>query len=284
MTSARNTLPRRFAGLALTRSLLMGIVNVTPDSFSDGGDFARVEDAIAHGRRLIEDGADIVDIGGESTRPGSAPTAVADELARVEPVVAALAKSGALVSIDTRRAAVMRSAIAAGARIVNDVSALTADAESLGIVAASGVSVVLMHMQGEPATMQQGPHYRDAPAEIAAFLRARVDACRAAGIPDERIAIDPGIGFGKTVEHNLQLLAHLDRFTALGVAVLVGLSRKGFIARLSRGEPPKARDPGSIAGALAAAQGGADILRVHDVAGTRQALAVWQAIQSHRSS
>jgi dihydropteroate synthase len=273
---------RSFAGLALTRPLLMGIVNVTPDSFSDGGDFARVEDAIAHGRRLLDDGADIVDIGGESTRPGSAPTPVAEELARVEPVVAALAKAGAVVSVDTRRAAVMRAAIAAGARIVNDVTALTADAESLPVVAASGASVVLMHMQGDPATMQQAPAYRDAPAEIADYLRGRVTACRAAGIPDARIAIDPGIGFGKTVEHNLALLANLDRLTAIGPAVLVGLSRKGFIGKLSRGESAKARDPGSIAGALAAASGGAGILRVHDVAGTRQALAVWQAIGEHR--
>ena len=276
------TRPRSFAGFALTRPLLMGIVNVTPDSFSDGGDFARVEDAIAHGRRLVQEGADIVDIGGESTRPGSAPTAVAEELARVEPVVAALASAGACVSIDTRRAPVMRAAIAAGARIVNDVTALTADAESLAVVAKSGASVVLMHMQGDPATMQQAPQYRDAPAEIADYLRGRVAACRAAGMPDERIAIDPGIGFGKTVEHNVQILARLDRFTDVGVAVLVGLSRKGFIGKLSRGESPKAREPGSIAGAIAAAEGGADILRVHDVAATRQALAVWQAIRAHR--
>jgi dihydropteroate synthase len=276
------TRPRSFAGFALTRPLLMGIVNVTPDSFSDGGDFARVEDAIAHGRRLFEEGADIVDIGGESTRPGSAPTPVAEERARVEPVVAALARAGACVSIDTRRADVMRAAIAAGARIVNDVTALTADAESLAVVAKSGASVVLMHMQGDPATMQQAPQYRDAPAEIADYLRGRVEACRAAGIPDERIAIDPGIGFGKTVEHNVQILARLDRFTAVGVAVLVGLSRKGFIGKLSRGEAPKAREPGSIAGAIAAAEGGADILRVHDVAATRQALAVWQAIRAQR--
>jgi dihydropteroate synthase len=273
---------RGFAGLSLDRPLLMGIVNVTPDSFSDGGDFLHVEDAIAQGRRLLDDGADIVDVGGESTRPGSQPTPVEEELARVLPVVASLNDAGAVVSVDTRRAAVMRAAIDAGARIVNDVTALTGDPESLGVVAASDASVVLMHMQGEPATMQQAPSYDDAPAQIAAYLGARVAACRAAGIPDARIAIDPGIGFGKTIEHNLQLLARLDRLTALGVAVLVGLSRKGFIGRLSRGEPPKARDPGSIAGALAAVEGGADILRVHDVAGTRQALAVWQAIKAHR--
>jgi dihydropteroate synthase len=273
---------RSFAGLSLDRPLLMGIVNVTPDSFSDGGDFLRVEDAIAQGRRLLDDGADIVDIGGESTRPGSQPTPVEEEMARVLPVVTALADAGAVVSVDTRRAAVMRAAIEAGARIVNDVTALTGDSESLGVVAASDASVVLMHMQGEPATMQQAPSYDDAPAQIAAYLGARVAACRAAGIPDARIAIDPGIGFGKTIEHNLQLLARLDRIASVGVAVVVGLSRKGFIGRLSRGEPPKARDPGSIAGALAAVEGGAGILRVHDVAGTRQALSVWEAIKAHR--
>jgi dihydropteroate synthase len=273
---------RGFAGLSLDRPLLMGIVNVTPDSFSDGGDFLRVEDAIAQGRRLLDDGADIVDIGGESTRPGSQPTPVEEEMARVLPVVTALADAGAVVSVDTRRAAVMRAAIEAGARIVNDVTALTGDSESLGVVAASDASVVLMHMQGEPATMQQAPSYDDAPAQIAAYLGARVAACRAAGIPDARIAIDPGIGFGKTIEHNLQLLARLDRIASVGVAVVVGLSRKGFIGRLSRGEPPKARDPGSIAGALAAVEGGAGILRVHDVAGTRQALSVWEAIKAHR--
>jgi dihydropteroate synthase len=273
---------RGFAGLSLDRPLLMGIVNVTPDSFSDGGDFLRVEDAIAQGRRLLDDGADIVDIGGESTRPGSQPTPVEEEMARVLPVVTALADAGAVVSVDTRRAAVMRAAIEAGARIVNDVTALTGDSESLGVVAASDASVVLMHMQGEPATMQQAPSYDDAPAQIAAYLGARVAACRAAGIPDARIAIDPGIGFGKTIEHNLQLLARLDRIASVGVAVVVGLSRKGFIGRLSRGEPPKARDPGSIAGALAAVEGGAGILRVHDVAGTRQALSVWEASKAHR--
>jgi dihydropteroate synthase len=278
------TATRSFAGLALTRPLLMGIVNVTPDSFSDGGDFARVEDAIAQGRKLMDDGADIVDVGGESTRPGSQPLPRDEERARVLPVVETLAKAGAVVSIDTRHAAVMRDAIAAGARIVNDITALTGDPESLGVVAASGASVVLMHMQGEPATMQKAPTYRDAPAEIADYLRARVDACRAAGIADERIAIDPGIGFGKTVEHNLQLLARVDRFTRFGVAVLIGLSRKSFIGRLSRGEPAKGRDPGSLAGALAAAEHGADILRVHDIAGTKQGLAVWQAIKTHRPS
>jgi len=281
MTAAKT---RSFAGFALTRPLLMGIVNVTPDSFSDGGDFARVEDAIAQGRKLMDDGADIVDIGGESTRPGSQAIGLDEERARVLPVIEALVRAGAVVSVDTRHAAVMRDAIAAGARIVNDITALTGDPDSLRVVAASGASVVLMHMQGEPQTMQKAPRYGDAPAEIAGYLTARVIACRGAGMADDRIAIDPGIGFGKTIEHNLQLLAQADRFAGIGVAVLIGLSRKSFIGRLSRGEPPKERDPGSLAGALAALERGADILRVHDVAGTRQALAVWQAIKAHRLS
>ena len=273
---------RRFAGLALDRPLIMGIVNVTPDSFSDGGDFVRADDAVAHGMRLIQEGADILDVGGESTRPGSNRCQRRTRLARIRPVIAALAKAGAVVSVDTRRAMVMREALACGARIVNDVTALTFDPESLATVARSGASVVLMHMQGEPANMQKAPHYDDAPAEIAAYLAGRVAACRDAGITMDRIAVDPGIGFGKTVEHNLQLLAALDRFHAIGVAVAVGISRKGFIAKLSRGETAKDRAPGSIAGALAAVARGADILRVHDVAATRQALAVWQAVAGTR--
>jgi dihydropteroate synthase len=273
---------RRFAGLALDRPLIMGIINVTPDSFSDGGDFARPDTAIAHGMRLIEEGADIIDVGGESTRPGSSGIGAEDELARIRPVIVALVKAGAVVSVDTRRAVVMREALAAGARIVNDVTALTFDPDSLRTVAGSGASVVLMHMRGDPATMQKAPHYDDAPAEIAAYLAGRVGACRAAGMPMDRIAVDPGIGFGKTVDHNVQILAALDRFHAIGVAVLVGLSRKSFIAKLSRGEVPKDRAPGSIAGALAAVMRGADIVRVHDVAATRQALAVWQAVAGAR--
>jgi dihydropteroate synthase len=273
---------RRFAGLALDRPLIMGIVNVTPDSFSDGGDFAREPDAVAHGMRLADEGADILDVGGESTRPGSGPISAADELARVRPVIAALAKAGAVVSVDTRRATVMREALSCGARIVNDVTALTYDPDGLATVVGSGASVVLMHMQGEPATMQKAPRYADAPAEIAAYLAARVAACRDAGMAADRIAVDPGIGFGKTVEHNLQIIAALDRFQELGVAVAVGASRKGFIGKLSRGEPPKERGPGSIAAALAAVMRGADIVRVHDVAATRQALAVWRAVAGTR--
>ncbi len=271
---------RRFAGFDLGAPLVMGIVNVTPDSFSDGGEFACADAAISHGLRLRAEGADILDVGGESTRPGSMPVSADEELARIRPVITALAGAGAVVSVDTRRADVMREALACGARIVNDVTALTFDPASLDTVAASGADVILMHMQGEPATMQKAPHYDDAPREVADYLAARVAACRGAGIPNERIAADPGIGFGKTTEHNLQLLASLDRLRGLGVAIAVGVSRKGFIAKLSRGEGAKDRVAGSIAGALAAVARGADIVRVHDVAATRQALAVWQAIDA----
>jgi dihydropteroate synthase len=256
----------------------MGIVNVTPDSFSDGGLYADTDAAIAQGRRLQAEGAEILDIGGESTRPGATPLAPDAEIERVVPVIRALVREGALVSVDTRRAVVMRAAIEAGARIVNDVTALDGDEESLNVVRDSGVSVVLMHMRGEPQTMQVNPTYDDVVKDVVGYLRGRVEACRAAGIGRERIAVDPGIGFGKTVEHNLQLLSGIDRLRALGVAVLVGASRKAFIGKLSRGEAAPERVPGSIAAALAAVARGAHIVRVHDVAATRQALDVWCAI------
>lgn len=268
----------QFAGLSLARTLIMGVVNVTPDSFSDGGDFATTEAAIAQGLRLMEEGADIVDVGGESTRPGSSAPDMAEEMRRVLPVVTALSRAGAVVSVDTRRAEIMRAAIGEGARIVNDISALTFDSNGLAVVAQSTASVVLMHMQGEPATMQKAPHYDDAPGEIAGYLAMRADACRAAGLSPERIALDPGIGFGKTVTHNLQILGAIERIKAVGYPVLIGASRKSFIGKLSRGEAAKERLPGSLAAALAAVARGADIIRVHDVAATRQALAVWQAI------
>ncbi|MEO5335655.1 MAG: dihydropteroate synthase [Magnetospirillum sp. WYHS-4] len=264
-----------FAGLTLDRPRLMGIVNVTPDSFSDGGLYFRPETAIAHGRSLMSQGADILDVGGESTRPGAAPVSVEEEFRRVIPVVRALVAEGALVSVDTRHAAVMKGALAAGARIVNDITALEGDAGSLPAVAGSGASVVLMHMRGEPGTMQDDPRYDDVVAEVFGYLADRVDACRSAGIPPERIAVDPGIGFGKTVDHNLALVAGLERFAELGCALLLGVSRKSFIGRLSRGEPPTDRLPGSLAAALAGVARGAHVLRVHDVADTAQALAVW---------
>jgi dihydropteroate synthase len=268
-----------FAGLSLARPLVMGIVNVTPDSFSDGGDFAESDAAIRHGLKLVEEGADIVDVGGESTRPGSAPVSGDEEWRRVGKVVAALARAGALVSIDTRHAETMRRALGDGARIVNDVTALTGDADSLDVVAGSSAGVVLMHMQGDPTTMQKDPHYDDVVADVAAYLAARVAACRAAGIAPERIAVDPGIGFGKTLEHNLQLLANCRRLRQLGAALLIGASRKSLIGKLAGGGAvAKDRLGGSLAAALAAVAQGADIVRVHDVAATRQALAVWRAI------
>ena len=269
---------RRFAGLPLTRPLVMGIVNVTPDSFYDGGAHPDPDSAIVHARRLLKEGADILDIGGESTRPGSAATDTSGEIARVVPVIEALARDGALVSVDTRHAPVMRAAIAAGARIVNDITALTGDAESLAVVAETGVAAVLMHMQGEPATMQKAPHYADALTEIEEYLAGRLAACRAAGIPFEKLAVDPGIGFGKRPQHNLELLAGVARLRELNAAVLIGASRKSFIGMLSHGEKAADRLPGSLAAALAAADRGADILRVHDVAETLQALTIWRAI------
>ncbi len=271
--------PRKpFAGLTLDRPRIMGVVNVTPDSFSDGGDFADAKTAIAHALALREAGADILDIGGESTRPRSDPVPVEEELRRVIPVVKTLTRAGALVSIDTRRARVMKEAIAAGATIVNDVTALTGDPDSLAAVAEAKVGVVLMHMQGEPKSMQENPTYADAPRDIRDYFVDRLAACAMAGIPSERIVVDPGIGFGKNDRHNIELIRDLGVFHDLGVAVLLGVSRKSFIGRLSRKEPAKQRLPGSLAAGLAGLDRGAQILRVHDVEETRQALAIWQAL------
>ena len=282
---ARLTGPRpAFAGLALDRPRLMGVINVTPDSFSDGGDFAEAETAIEQGLALREAGADILDIGGESTRPRAEPVAVEEELRRTIPVVHALSLAGAIVSIDTRRAAVMTAAIAAGARIVNDVTALTGDPASLDAVAASNVSLVLMHMQGDPRQMQENPTYADAPVEIRDFFVDRLAACVSAGIVPGRIAVDPGIGFGKNDRHNIEVLQNLALFHELGVALLLGVSRKSFISRLSRKEAPKQRLPGSLAAGLAGFDRGVQMLRVHDVAETRQALAIWQALAGGVSS
>ena len=271
---SRLSTPRlAWAGFALDRPLVMGVLNVTPDSFSDGGRWVDVERAVAHGRSLVAAGADIIDVGGESTRPGAAELLPGEEIRRVEPVVRALAEDGAVVSVDTRHKSVMEEALAAGARIVNDVSALTHDPESLALVARRAAPVVLMHMRGEPRTMQREPVYDSPLVEVLEYLEARITACAAAGIPRERIVVDPGIGFGKLVPHNLELLAGIGAFHALGCGVMLGVSRKSMIARLSRGEPPAARLPGSLAAALFAVQQGVQILRVHDVAETRQALA-----------
>jgi len=270
---------RRFDRFALDRPLVMGIVNTTPDSFSDGGDHFDRDAAIARGLEQMADGADILDIGGESTRPGSAPVPPIEERRRVVPVIEALAKAGAVVSIDTRHAETMKAALDAGATIVNDITALTGPG-SLDLVAARGVSAVLMHMQGEPKTMQANPQYENAPQEIADYLAVRITACEAAGIPRAKLSVDPGIGFGKSVAHNAQILARIDVLRALDVAVLIGVSRKSFLGALSKGEKPKDRLPGSLAAGLAAIARGADILRVHDVAPTIQALKVWRAIES----
>ncbi|WP_119168624.1 dihydropteroate synthase [Algihabitans albus] len=271
-----------FAGLSLERPLVMGVINVTPDSFSDGGDRLRAEQAISEGLAMADAGAAILDVGGESTRPGAQPVPVAEELHRVLPVIEALAGRGLAVSVDTRRPEVMRAAAAAGARILNDVTALTGDPESLETAAELGLPVVLMHMQGEPQTMQRAPTYAEVALDVFDALEGRVEACLAAGIPRERLAVDPGIGFGKTLAHNLHLLDNLALFHGLGCPLLLGVSRKSFIAKLmpDEGPPPKQRLPGSLAAALAGVQRGAQILRVHDVAETCQALAVWQAIAS----
>ena len=267
-----------FAGLAPDRPRLMGVVNVTPDSFSDGGLFTDPEQAVDHGLRLIEEGADIIDVGGESTRPGATPVTAAEEMIRVLPVVRGLVAAGVPVSIDTRHAEVMRAAIDAGATVVNDVTALTGDSDSLAVVRDSGASVVLMHMRGDPRTMQQAPTYDDVVLDVFDYLERRLAVCLNAGIPRARIAVDPGIGFGKSVAHNLELLRNAAIFHGLGCVVLYGLSRKSFIGKLSHGEPPSHRVPGSIAAGMAAVGRGIQLLRVHDVAATTQALAIWRAI------
>jgi dihydropteroate synthase len=266
-----------FAGLALDRPLLMGIVNVTPDSFSDGGLYDTKDEAISRAAELATEGAAIVDIGGESTRPGSDPVEEREEASRAMPVIAGLAGLPAVISIDTRKASVAREAAKHGAKILNDVSALTYDPKCLQVAAETGLSLVLMHAQGEPKTMQNDPRYDDVVLEVFDYLEARIAAVKNAGVDLSRIAADPGLGFGKTLAHNLALLANTSLFHGLGVPLLIGASRKRFIQGVAGGEPPRAREPGSHAAAIAAAAQGAQILRVHDVAGTRQALAVWRA-------
>lgn len=265
-------------GLTLERPRLMGILNVTPDSFSDGGDLATVAAAVARARTM--DGADILDIGGESTRPGAAEVPVAEEIRRTAPVIRALREAGITtpISIDTRKAKVAEAALAAGADLVNDVAAFRFDPDLAHVVAAAGVPVCLMHSQGDPATMQQNPRYRDVSAEVYDHLAERIAVAEAAGIARANIIADPGIGFGKTQAHNLDLLRGLSLFHDLGVALLLGLSRKKFIGTIGQAEVAKDRMPGSVAGALHGAAMGVQILRVHDVAATRQALALWQAV------
>jgi dihydropteroate synthase len=266
-----------FARLAFDRPILMGIVNVTPDSFSDGGLYDSKEAAIAHAAELATDGAAIVDIGGESTRPGSDPVEAEEEVSRVISVIEGVSGMPAVISVDTRRASVARAAAQAGAKILNDVSALTYDAESANVAAEAGLSVVLMHAQGEPKTMQDNPRYDDVVLDVFDYLEARIAAAVKAGIDRSRIAADPGLGFGKTLAHNLALLSHTTLFHGLGVPLLIGASRKRFIQGLAGGADPRVREPGSHAAALVAAAQGAQILRVHDVRGARQALGVWRA-------
>ena len=259
---------------------VMGIVNVTPDSFSDGGAHATAGDAVAHGLRLAEEGADVLDVGGESTRPGASEVPLDEELRRVLPVVERLAKETSLpISIDTSKPEVMRAAVAAGAGMINDVSALRRDG-ALEAAAALGVPVVLMHMLGEPRSMQDAPVYDDVVAEVHRFLAERIFAAEMAGIDKKRIVVDPGFGFGKTLEHNLVLLAQLERFAELGVPVMAGLSRKQGIGALTGRGEPRERVHGSVAAALVAAQRGARLLRVHDVAATVDAMKVWNAVAS----
>jgi dihydropteroate synthase len=274
------TSPRAaWAGFDLARPLIMGIVNVTPDSFSDGGDFATAGAAIAQGIKLAEQGADIVDVGGESTRPGSDPVSPDAESARAIPVVRALAERGLVVSIDTRHAAVMGAAVAAGARIINDITALTGDPDSAAVAARSGADLVLMHMLGDdPKTMQADPHYADATLDLLDYFDERLRSLISLGVDPARIALDPGIGFGKKDPHNLLLLGELAAFQVFGCPVLLGVSRKSFIGRLSRKEPPKERLAGSLAAALAGFDQGIQIVRVHDVAETYQARAIWLAM------
>ncbi len=287
---ARNTLaasdlidalstPRpRLAGLSLDRPRIMGIVNVTPDSFSDGGRLGSVEAAVSHALHLADAGADILDIGGESTRPGSDAVALDEEVSRVLPVIEQLrARTDKLISVDTRKAEVMRRAAAAGADILNDVSALTHDPMSIEVAAESGLPVMLMHAQGDPKTMNDDPQYADVVLDVFDFLERRIRACEAAGIPRAKIVADPGIGFGKHLHHNVAVMAGLSLFHGLGVPLLLGASRKKMIGQLCDVPDPRDRVPGSLATVLAGAAQGVQIFRVHDVAETRQALMVWLA-------
>jgi dihydropteroate synthase len=262
--------------------LVMGIVNVTPDSFSDGGRFDSTANAVAHAQRLIEEGADLLDLGGESTRPGATPVAVDDELRRVMPVLERIVPLGVPVSVDTRKTAVMREALAAGAQMINDVAALR-DEGAVELLAGSSAFACLMQMQGEPASMQLAPHYDDVVAEVEAFLRDRLAVCAAARIECSRLLVDPGIGFGKSTAHNLALMRSLPRMAALGCPLLVGISRKGIIGKLTGRQQTDDRTAGSVAAALWSIAQGARIVRVHDVAATVDAVRVWRGFQEGKT-
>jgi dihydropteroate synthase len=266
--------------LTLDRPRVVGIVNVTPDSFSDGGQFSDLESAVAHGLRLAEEGADMLDIGGESTRPGADDVSVEDELQRVIPVIEQLvARTSLPIAVDTSKPEVMRAAVAAGAGMINDVYGLRREG-AIDAAADLRVPICLMHMQGEPRSMQEAPHYDDVVGEVHRFLTDRLFACELAGIDRRKVMVDPGFGFGKDLEHNLALLRKLERFSDLGSGVYVGLSRKSMIGAITGHKNPTDRAAGSVAAALIAVQRGARMVRVHDVAATVDALKVWHAVQS----
>jgi dihydropteroate synthase len=270
--------------LVLDRPRVVGILNITPDSFSDGGLYADTAAAVAHGLRMAEEGADMLDIGGESTRPGADDVSIEDELRRVMPVIEQLAARTTLpIAIDTSKPEVMRAAVAAGAGMINDVYALRREG-ALDAVAELGVPVCLMHMQGEPRGMQEAPHYDDVVGEVHRFLTDRLFACELAGIDRRKVMVDPGFGFGKNLEHNLVLLGALDQFTNLGSGVYVGMSRKAMIGALTGKADPAERLIGSVAAALIAVQRGARMVRVHDVAETVDALAVWRGVHAHEKT
>lgn len=262
--------------LSLARPLIMGVINVTPDSFSDGGLYLSTAAAVAHARQLIDEGTDLLDVGGESTRPGAAPVTLDEERRRVLPVLEALMDAGVPLSVDTQKPELMREAVMAGAAMVNDVNGFQAPG-ALAVVAGSSCAICIMHKQGNPQTMQQAPQYADVVIEVRDYLRQRIAAAEQAGIARDRMVVDPGFGFGKTLDHNLELLRRLDEIATLAVPVLAGLSRKSMIGTLT-GRHAGDRLAGSVAAALLAVQRGAAIVRVHDVAATRDALAVWSAV------
>ena len=272
--------PTSYARLSLDQSRIMGVINVTPDSFSDAGEVFAQVDAVARGKAMVEAGVDILDVGGESTRPGAQEISISEELDRVIPVIEGLLETGVILSVDTRHTEVMVGAIQAGAHIINDVTALTGEPKSLEVVANLGCPVILMHMQGEPGTMQNAPMYEDAPREVSDYLAKRIKACEAAGIARSQIAIDPGIGFGKTVDHNLQIIKQIERLHEHGCAIVLGVSRKRFIGLITDTQNPQGRLPGSLAAAVYARTKGVQIFRVHDVAESKQALLICDYIQS----
>ena len=279
LTGARPALQLGERTIRLDQPQVMGIVNATPDSFSDGGRFANAEDAAAAGFQMAQEGAAIVDVGGESTRPGAKPVWDGDEIERIAPIIRQLSSGGVAVSADTRKADVMTSALEAGARMINDVSALTFDDRSASVIAAAGVPVVLMHHQGAPETMQDDPRYDDVLVEVYLWLEERIAAAEHAGIPRAGMLVDPGFGFGKNVAHNLELMNGLALFHSLGCPIVVGASRKRTVGALSNEAPADKRLGGSIAFALKAADQGAQLLRVHDVAETAQALRIWRGMR-----